>query len=319
MSSPSQFPPGFPPPGGSAGTPLPDGKKSKRRSLFSRGPKKTSSPSGDPNEKAVTRRAISTNQKAAVALLIVVAIVVFLALSSATKKSGVYVVRASQPIAAFSQIGSNQLEAIQIDKAYVEPGAFSASSGQAALKKARKVADGTNTRVALTKNQQVHPDMFSAAVDPSTPLAANERLMSLAVEPARALGGSLQAGDRVDIVMSADGDPAEAAVVASNVEIVAVQPGENLINQAASQQAVDTKKTPSQVLPSQPIPGIYTLRIDVGQVTLFAAVSGQELFFILRGANADNTIAPATNSAAAACGTAPSSPAGASAPGVICE
>ena len=126
----------------------------------------------------------------------------------------------------------------------------------------------------------------------AVPLGADERIFALEASVVAAIGGQLRAGDRVDVIaVIAYQGKTYSNVIASDVEIITTLPGEQQFNSIAQQQASGSKdKGSNELLPSDPVPGIYNVRVNLNQaVVLAAAQSRGELVLVLRGASAADT------------------------------
>lgn len=300
-SAPGQMPGGFgnyaSPPGGQgslsrAGTG--SSKEQKKRG------RKRKQESGD---KAPTKRLLTTQKALAVVLALVVGAMALL-LSSAPVEQ-VYVVRTSQSVPALSKLSAAQIEAIALPPEAVEEGAITAATADEALVLISELLDKGRVRMELAKGHQLQAKDFTAEALLASPLGPDERLVSVEASVMSAVGGQLRAGDRVDIIVVADADirlpdgsetrRTLSNLIAYDVEIVSVLPAESQFN-AISQEQLSGDRTVggNALLPNDPVPGIYNVRVTVQQAVVLAAAGAEgELTLVARGAGAsDEVVSP---------------------------
>jgi Flp pilus assembly protein CpaB len=258
-------------------------------------------------DKAVTKRLLNSQKIMALLLAVLVAGLVFVATTSSTKET--YVVRVNDEIQALSAITPNQIEAVSMPDYAIEPGAISAPTAKEALDAALELIKNGRMRQFTPSGRQLRTADISPEGQLREPLAADERLVSIEASVASAIGGQLQAGDRVDIValasISTAGDEQNLAdfeqregriarQILSDVEIVNVLPGAQAFDSAAQQQTgPDSGRTPGEILPANPVPGIYVLRVTYDEAVVLGLVNGEaDLFLTLRGAEAGDPTGP---------------------------
>lgn len=294
MTTPGQsFPP---PPGGGQGPGMPGMQGRPGMPGAPGAPAGKAGKAGkDKSDKPVTKRLVSTQRAAALGLA-VLAFLAAIVLSGGDKAETVFVVRTSEAVPAMMEVSVDRLEAIAIDPLYLEEGAVVGDSAEEALTEAAELVDGARTQVPLAKGAQVRPDMFSTEASlAGRPLEADERLVSIRANVTSAVAGSLRAGDHVDVIAFYEGDPGLAGLVGSNIEIVAVSVAENQLSSAASAQSGEEGRElkPSDVLPTTPIPGTYTMRVKADQAVRFAALdAATQLYLTYRGADATDVVTP---------------------------
>jgi Flp pilus assembly protein CpaB len=285
-------------PGAAPAQPAVKGKKDKKK-----GRRKERTADGAPK---VTRRVIGRQAKFALLFALVATAVAFLALSpQETIKT--YVVRTTEPVPALTEVVATQFEAVEIDPLYLEEGALSAATvEEAQVSIDQLVTSRSRPVVALAKGQQVRAEFFSADFQLATPLAADERLVSIQAEVASAVAGQVKPGDRIDIfAVSDNGNDSLLGLIVSDIEVVSVTPGAQVIDQAANDLAdpENRDKAVSELLPTRPVPGIYVLRVNaVDAPRLLLVDAAATVYIALRGADAVNVITAPIDLISTLCG-----------------
>lgn len=257
-----------------AGAPRPDAPGKKRG-------KKEKQP------KTSTKRLLN-KQKVFALLFALVAVVLGLQLS-ANPTPETFVIRTSANIPALAKIEDSQYEIISLPELAIEEGAISASSEEDVRTLVSELLANGRTRMALPKGHQLHKDDFSLDASLSVPLAANERILAVEANVVAAIGGQLKAGDRVDVIAVIDSQGRTISnMVAANVEIISTLPGQQQFDTAAQEQSSgNLDKSGNELLPDDPVPGIYNVRVNIDQAVLLAAAQSKgELVLVLRGSAA---------------------------------
>jgi Flp pilus assembly protein CpaB len=241
--------------------------------------------------KPVTKSAMSRQFKIAALFSVIAALVIVTVFFGAAGKS-VFVVRSAAPIAAGTAVDPTMLEAVALPTTAIEAGTVQGTSAADALSKARTALGAVTSQYPIPAHAQIHPDQFGAQVYLGKPLAATERLMSLNATVSAAVAGQLKAGDHVDIVgVTTNG---VARMLNYNVPVVAVTVSENRYNTLADQQSGSAKNTSAKdLLPGDPVPGIYTVRVPADKVVTLAGWNeAGKLYLVYRPANAQDVQAP---------------------------
>lgn len=255
-------------------------------------------------KKAVSGRTNMRRTAIIGAIFAVLFVLALLAMLGGNVTTSTYVVRSTQEIPSQQSVTEAMLEAVKVDEDSLEPGTISADSAEKALDIATGavpvtaengtldtsyviVGQRTNTRVFA--GQQLRTAMFSRLIEPisTTQLAPTERALSIAVPAERAAGGVLREGDEVDVIAVLSND--ETRVVSQAVEIIGVQSGPSAVQSASQRQASDTDRqtAATDLLPADPIPGIYILRVDALLMAQFAdAQANGELHLVYRAPDA---------------------------------
>jgi Flp pilus assembly protein CpaB len=221
------------------------------------------------------------------------------------EKKGIYVLRAKQDIPALGILNKKLFVAGTSLKEDVPSGAFTAKT-ESELWKAADVENQV-AQYPLSKNSILEKrDLTTEASTLAVPLGPTERLISVPAAYSDSLAGGLRVGDRVDIYGLGDSASPVAQLLVSNVEIAGVSLGQDQINTVVSKQVSDAEEgkqtSRTEGLPSDPIPGVYTLRVGSSVVPRLAVV-GQNgtLMLALRGAGAQDVPVPNTDIASALC------------------
>jgi Flp pilus assembly protein CpaB len=256
--------------------------------------------------KAKRQRSNSTSGRRFGVIGIVLAALTFLvllfALTTSAAPDKVYVLRATQNLTPGVVVASENLEAAPVDPEAVEPGAITASTPEELIAYANGESDdpekstwevvGKTPLYPVFQGQQIRAEMFTTtAANIGSPLAPGERLVSITADVDKALAGYFKAGDVVD-VMAANQD-GDVVLVAEGARIVSVQADISTLRSAQQRQAEDGGKdlVAGEVLPSQPIPGIYVLRVDAATAASLVSTDELRLYLLARGTDA--TPAPA--------------------------
>jgi Flp pilus assembly protein CpaB len=262
-------------------------------------------------EKKVTRRVVSRYTRLALVAAVVLGLLGFLALSSSTAPD-TFVARTATAVPAQTAMGESQLEVVAIDAAYVEQGAIAGSDPDEVRAAALELVGSGRTVVALPAGRQLHPADFSAVPVGVNGLEADERLISVTASVAAAAGGTVKAGDRVDVYGTVrDGATTLAGIVLVDVEVIAILPAAERVESASADQANpdNRDKTAAELLPARPIPGTYLLRVSASDAArLLAVVAGGDLHLALRAADAEDVVPLSAETLSVLCGTAPGSP-----------
>ena len=308
--------------GASYGTP-PGVGESPMRSL--RGEDKKESKRGKKRKEKAAPQSNSTKRllnKQRVFALGFAALAGLLALSlTSTTEETTFVVRTTAVVPALSNLTAAQVEAVALPTVAIEEGAITATTAEGAIEKISTLLETGRLRTSLRKGHQLHLDDFTADVELAAPLGPDERIFALEAGVVAAVGGQLRSGDRVDVVAVIEFEGKVLSnVIATDIEILSALPGEQQFNAVAQEQVNGSRDSAgADLLPSDPVPGIYNVRVSVSQaVTLSAAASRGELVLVLRGKDAQNTpTAPvrldevvANSSGAAAPQPSPTVPAG---------
>jgi Flp pilus assembly protein CpaB len=275
------------PPG--VGEPLPnDGARQDRDGRRSKRAAKSES------TKAPTKRLMSRQRLFAVVLAAIAGLLVLTTTSDSS--GGSYVARLTTALPALSTLEDSQWEIISLPANAIEEGSFTADSKEEVQALLAAHSSG-RVRVALAKGHQLRESDFSADAELATPLAQDERLVAVEAAVMSAVGGQLRAGDRVDVIAVVDIEGTTIAnLVATDIEIISALPGSQQFNSVAQEQVSGNNKgrTGNELLPSDPVPGIYNVRVSTTEAVILAAASSRgNLVLVLRGkGSADLPVSP---------------------------
>jgi len=290
-------------PGGFPGQPgflqtaaaLPVEPRKKRKGRLGRGAADPDAPAKAPTRKVATR------QLKLAALFAVLAAGAGAYVVNSSGNTGKWVVVAASPIATNTVVSAPLLKAIQLPESAIAPGAVTAADAKTAVGDAVKQLATVRTQYPFAPNQQIVPAQFGVQINLGQPLGPDERLMSIRASVAASLAGSITAGDNVDIYAAAAD---VSGPVALNVPIVSVTVSEDRYNAVADQQASNKNAKPSDLLPGDPVPGTYVIRVKADMVAKIVAVdSGAKLYLVYRGDKATDPNSTPVTAKDAICAT----------------
>lgn len=254
--------------------------------------------------KPVTKRVISRNVKFAAGFAVLFGVLIAAILfSGGAPKS--YVAVATVDVAPLSQLGETQVSVQPIAPELIIDGAVSGASEQEVRDQLTPLI-GSQVLLPIRKGEQINTGDFNSAAIDGIQLASDERLIALRATVAAAAGGSVKAGDRVDIYgADVSKSPTLVGLIVPDVEIISVAPSEDILNSVTQEQAnaENKDKAASELLPSKPLGGTYIIRVKLADVNRLLAVNvAGEVFLALRGADAVTEDSIPTDVLAAVCG-----------------
>ena len=262
---------------------------------------------GRKESRQTTRRVVSTQKRIFLVFSVIFALLVVLFMTSA--RPSVYIVRTTDAVGALQSITEDRIEAFAVDQSAVEPTAWSGADKAKLIDEVMAAIASKRTAMPIGARQQLRPELFSTQLEGSSPLSPDERLVSVSARASAAIVGALKAGDRVDVyAATASG---LAGLLGSDIEVIAVSVMPDQLDSLSQQQVTEKGKVLSDLVPGNPIPGTYVLRVKAGDVSRFvSADAGGKIYLSLRGVDAGVTTAQATDIAASICsGASASSPA----------
>lgn len=232
-----------------------------------------------------TKRLLSTQKRTTLLFAAAVA-VLLLFLQLGAKEPTVYVARASQQISPLTGVAPGNVTAVPVPRELVEDGAITGEGPEETLEKALEELEGQKARTVVLPGQQLRKDQFGAMLELNPPLAKNERLVSVRANVGASVAGTLRSGDRVDFLAVNEGI---GTFIGENVELVSATVSESILNSAAQNQQPSGGEGEGQptrredLLPGDPIPGTYVVRLPVEQAARFAlADQSTQLYLLLR-------------------------------------
>lgn len=237
----------------------------------------------------------SSTRISLVAMLVAVLVAFLVVFVASGGEDGKWVLVARQSIAARSTLDVDLFEARMLPEEAIVAGAVTADSVEELAKAADEAGiDGAVAQYPLPKDGQFSVNLISTETELARPLGENERLISVPAGFAAGVAGTVKVGDRVDLYAVGDSSNPVANLVISDVEVAGVSLPEDQISALYQAQVSAAEsgeeKSPSELLPGDPIPGVFTLRVPVDQVaTVAVAAEHAELVLAYRGANASQT------------------------------
>jgi Flp pilus assembly protein CpaB len=282
------MPPGSMPPGGIPT--IAQGKKSRRGKRSDAGPKRSTSSFGW----------LFLVFAAAVGLLAVII--------TASPEKKTFVVKAKDAIAPLVAVEESQFEIVGVPSEAVEPETLAGASEEEARKSLTDVLADKWFLYPVGKGQQIRSSMLVSTGTLATPLASDERLVSITVNVARAVSGSVRTGNLVDIYVSDNNGL--TGVLGQGVEVVAVSLQPEQFESAAKQQFDQPDKNLSDFIPEQPVGGTYVLRVKAADVARYvAADAAGTITMSLHGSEAQRFTPAPTDLIQTICGAASTEPA----------
>jgi Flp pilus assembly protein CpaB len=248
-----------------------------------------------------TRKVVSTQRLAALGLAAVAGLL-FLLTSGADPGDTTFVVRAERGLSALELVDEASVAAITMPTEFVEQGAFTGPSAEQAIADFLAAHGGSRLQYPVAAGRQITPELFVLAG--LVELAEDERLVSVDASIARAVGGKLRVGDRIDVIGVGEG---VSSILVSDVEVIGVTLSEenygNVVNDQTSEDGRD--RTVDELLPGDPVPGTYTLRVKTLDAARLAAVdrnSSAELVLVYRAPGAETLVTGPTSLMDVLCG-----------------
>lgn len=227
---------------------------------------------------------------------------------TASPEQKTYVVKAKDAIAPLVSVEETQFEIVGVPTEAVEPEVISGASAEEAGKALTDALIDKWFVYPVGKGQQIRSSMLADTGTLDTPLAADERLVSITVNVARAVSGSVRAGNLVDIYVSDNNGL--TGVLGQGVEVVAVSLQPEQFESAAKQQFDQPDKNLSDFIPEQPVGGTYVLRVKAADVGRYvSADAAGTITMSLHGGEADRFTPAPTDLIQTICGAASTEPA----------
>ena len=254
-----------------------------------------SSPSGMPpqvskaksgsNDKPVTKRAVSLNRRIALIFAVVMALLVVLVLTQSAPTS--YVLVVSKQIQPLTSLSTDNVSIVKVDNKAIENGALTSSDAGALKAIFNSTFNSKKVNVQMFKNQQLHKEYIAPD------LLVDEQLISLSVKSGDAVVGKINAGDFVDVWAGISNGP--VSLVASNIQVYSLGLSQEQLDSLSNTIVSKPDSQKSALLPGNPIPGSYVLKIKTFDVLKFLAISnstssGGRVFVTLRSPDATSTI-----------------------------
>ena len=254
-----------------------------------------SSPGGTPpqvskakkggNDKPVTKRAVSLNRRIALVFAVVMALLVVLVLTQSAPSS--YVLVVSKQIQPLTSLSTDNVAIVKVDNKAIENGALTSSNAADLKAIYNSTFNSKKVNVQMFKNQQLHKEYIAPD------LLIDEQLISLSVKSGDAVVGKINAGDFVDVWAGMSNGP--VSLVASNIQVYSLGLSQEQLDSLSNTIVSKPDSQKSALLPGNPIPGSYVLKIKTIDVLKFLAISnstssGGRVFVTLRSPDATATM-----------------------------
>jgi Flp pilus assembly protein CpaB len=146
---------------------------------------------------------------------------------------------------------------------------------------------GRRPKYPVLREQQIHPiPVFADSFQLATPLGEDESLVTIEVEPARAVLGVLRAGDLVDVVAANTGESTVADdTQAGSKPVVTIGPGPLVVASKVEIVAVKSKAALAGQV-DDGIPSVYLLRTSnelALKLSKLDSDQGCVLYLMMRG------------------------------------
>lgn len=229
---------------------------------------------------------------------------------------GTYVVQVKRNVAAYTEITPDHLQPVQVNETLLATrqgetgevvnydGLFVATSPEAAIEAvftrpqdADSELSETVTRIArreIAAGSLLHKDditISSQLVDYIEGLQPTDRLVSIEALPVTAVGGKIQPGDRVDIVL-VNSQLEVGRTFLTDIPVVDVNLASTALESLYATQLEDPEVGTDQLLPGDPLPGIYTLVIPYEHVAALTTTAETSTIYLV--ARPDNAVDPMT-------------------------
>jgi len=196
------------------------------------------------------------------------------------------------------QIVAADLEIKKVSPSSVEIGAISATTPAEVQALLTENILGRYTVAPLSIGEQIHVTDFGSDAALAVELLENERIVSVSASVGNAAGGVLTVGDHVDVIATGrNSDNQSVTVIAvQDVVLVAVRPSEQIYSAIASAQNSEAGRDidPNELLPGEPVPGLYLLKVSVEDaLRLTAAGSDSDLTLAYRAPEAHGVVSEA--------------------------
>lgn len=238
--------------------------------------------------KTPTKRIVSTQKKLFFVLALIFALLIVVLLSAGSPVT--YVARTNAGATNLIELTPEQWEIVAVSPDIVEPDAFSSENQEELLAEVTAAIAGKRVAYPLGAKQQLRPSQFIDSFELASPLLPSERLISVSAKASRSIIGVLKPGDRVDVYAIMGTGDLPAGVLGSDIEIVAVGVASDQFESAAQEQRDDKEKTLGELIPGEPVPGTYVLRVPVSQIPGYIIADSQSAIYLaLRGKDAEET------------------------------
>jgi len=190
---------------------------------------------------------------------------------TSTPSDSVWVVRSKSDasISSLVVIEPTMFTLVEVDPRAVEQDTFSGVDKNAVNTEFLDAITDKWFLYPMPAGQQVRRTDLVPSGDLSTPLAADERLISISARAADAVSGTIRPGSVVDVYVSSS--EGLTGVLGQGVEIVSVSLAPEQFDSVAQQQFQDPNKSLSDFVADQPVGGTYVIRVKASDVASYIA------------------------------------------------
>ncbi|MFG0334443.1 MAG: RcpC/CpaB family pilus assembly protein [Maioricimonas sp. JB049] len=214
-----------------------------------------------------------------------------------------YVVRATGNITAFHELNEDDLEAVPMEPELFEVAVTDLEGVTTTESRLDRVFAGATAEEALaavqlelgkTTLQPIHAGEVVYVEDLTltsryadvVSLNADQQLISVEALPAKAVAGEIKPGERVD-VFAVDTDNGLATRMLEDVTVVSVNLAESALEGLYSTQTQDPGLDTDTLLPADPYPGIYTLRVHTDDALKFTLAANHSNISVVLAVRSD--------------------------------
>lgn len=204
-----------------------------------------------------------------------------------TPSDTVWVVRSKDdaPIASLVAIDRSMFTLVEVDPTSIEQDTFSGETQDVVREEFLAAIVDKWFLYPVPGGQQIRRSDLVPSGDLATPLAADERLVSITARAADAVAGTIRSGSIVDVYVS--NSSGLTGVLGQGIEIVSVSLAPEQFDSVAQQQFQDPEKSLSDFVANQPVGGTYVIRVKANDVARYiAADTAGKITLSLHGTDA---------------------------------
>jgi|LauGreDrversion4_1035100.scaffolds.fasta_scaffold00935_2 Flp pilus assembly protein CpaB len=245
-----------------------------------------------------TRRAVNTQRTLFIVFAVLAGLLATLAVTVSSPVT--YVARTTVAVNSLVELSADQWEVVAVDPDFVEEGAYTGDDAASLLTQVKEDIASKRVGAQLAAKQQLRESLFIDSVELSTPLLTDERLISISARAGAAIVGTVRPGDRIDLYANVGNGV--VGLLGSDVEVVMVSVDSDQLDAVAQEQLTNKDKNLSDLVPGQPIPGTYVLRVNAADVPAYVSADATgSIHLSLRGKSAGVTPGAVTDLITALC------------------
>jgi Flp pilus assembly protein CpaB len=237
-----------------------------------------------------------TNRLFVIAIFAIAAIAFLIVVVGTGDGSQKWVLVSNQPIRARDAIDVDLFDAKQLSEDAVVAGAITGDTEDAVDRKLKELAEnGATAQYPLPRGGQLSESLISTETELARPLGENERLISFPGSYDVTLAGNIKVGDRVDMYVVGDNTTPVANMLVPDVEVVGIALPEAQVSSLYQRQVAAAENgedlSVAEVTPADPIPGVFTVRVDQSDATAIAvAAQHANIVLVYRGSDAATAV-----------------------------